>query len=427
MKKTISLVLAVVLLLQCSTFAFAVEDSGDYKTVSVEVEFSDNVGKSEYLTLMLKDNNVYVSATELALRFGYAVLVQDEYVAIYNDTSDELPFGITVFLYNSTSVSHSVFSQVIDDYEAPFPSIKNGNDAWIPFEFALMILGSSFSVINNALCIDIPEKTIVDIFYTVMKNRERYSFDWTEDFGYSYSDMEVIGISSHLINVFNGILKFDGDSWLQLFQAFANDTSAYESKYGEDIALLLCTESDKELAAETKKIKKIKDLLSSDGKIGKMLSQYSNLLDTDATAWANTCEAILNEVQHGNSSLAQYNKAYQALEKALDKQTWFSNTGGTILEVQKGVQSALPFLDAALTVLEVVGYGEEFQNQDTFSVDALNTVLLNLEEGSITFDAMQSSMLDYTKYLQTNAIAYSTKRYFSTYFVIFMLFFCVQT
>jgi hypothetical protein len=412
MKKVISFVLAVVLMLSCNISAFAIEDFTNYKTVSMEVEFSDNVGKSEYLTFMLKDNNVYVLATELALRLGYTILVQDECVVIYNDSSDVLPYGITVFLYNSTAVGHSIFSQMIDDYEAPFPSIKNGDDAWIPFEFSLMILGSSVSIIDNVLCIDIPEKSIVDVFYTVMKNRERYNFDWTDDFGYSDSDMGKIGSASHVINVFDGILKFDGDSWLQLFQAFANDTSAYESKYGEDIALLLCTESDKELVAETKKIKKLKDPLSSDGKIGKMLSQYSNLLDTDATAWANTCEAILNEVQDGNSAWAQYNKAYQALEKALDKQTWFSNTGGTILEVQKGAQSALPFLDAALTVLEVVGYGEEFQNQDDFSVSALNTGILNLEESSITSDAMQSSMLNYTEYLQTNAIAYSTKRYF---------------
>lgn len=412
MKRLVSFVLVIALLFSCNISALAVDEPDDYKIISLEVEYSDNVGTGEKLTFMQKDDNVYVSATELATRLGYSISVQDEFVTIYNTTDDELPFGFTMFYFDSTKVKHTIFSQMIDDYEAPFQSIKDGDDAWIPFEFALLILGSAVSVIDNTFCIDIPEKSIVDVFYIVMSNFKEYNFDWEDDFGYSNLDVDVIGISSHIANLFNGILKFDGDSWAELFQAFANDSSAYDSKYGEDIALLLCTESDKELEAETKKIKKYKDLLSSDGKIGKMLSQYSKYLDTDATAWADTCETILNEVQSGNSSMAQYNKAYQALEKALDKQTWFSNTGGTILEVQKGIKSAVPFLDALLTAMEVVGYGEEFKNQDEFSINAVNMALTNLNEDSLTCETMKESMLDYAENLQTDVLTYSTKRYF---------------
>lgn len=416
MKRLISIVLIIAILLSCNVSAYAIDDSDDYQTTSIEVEYSDNVGTIEKLTVMKTGNNVYVSAKELAERLGFTIRFDEdefgEYVCIGNTQNASIPKGFTSFYFDSTDVHHMVFSKVVKGYKAPFCSIRNGDDAWIPFEYTLLILGSAMSIIDDTILIDIPEMSIIDIFYTVMRNNEEYNFDWQDDFGYQNLDVDIIGTSSHLTNLFNGILKFDGDSWVELFQAFANDSSSYDSKYGEDLALLLCTESDKELAAETKKITKYKDLLSADGKIGKMLSQYSKYLDTEAEAWAKTCETILNEVQNGNSSLAQYNKAYQALEKALDKQTWFSNTGGTILEVQKGVQDAIPFLNAALTVLEIVGYGEEFKNQDEFSVDAVSTALSNLGEESLIFEAMKTSMLDYTENLQTNVIAYSTKRYF---------------
>lgn len=309
-------------------------------------------------------------------------------------------------------MSHMLFSTLVDDYEAPVSSIKDGDNAWIPLEYSLLILGSSMSIVDNAILIDMPQKSIIDAYYDIMKNHDTYRFEWEKDFGYSDLARDIIGGSSHLINLFNGVLKFDGDSWGELFQSLAHDSSSYDSKYGENLALLLCTESDKELKVIEKNVVQMQDLLTSDGKMGKMLSKYSDVLETDVNAWYQTCENILEEVEAGNSSIVQYNRSYRALEKALDKQTWFSQTGGIVLEVQKDVSSALPMLDAMLKVLEVAGYASEFQNQDDFSVAALDTVVSNLNEDALTFEEMKKSMKSYTEKIQSNVLEYSARRYF---------------
>ena len=67
--------------------------------------------------------------------------------------------------------------------------------------------------------------------------------------------MNLIGGSSYFVNLLNGLLKADSDSWIQLMQSFVLDSSSYDSKYGENIAMLLCTESDGELEALKKEAK----------------------------------------------------------------------------------------------------------------------------------------------------------------------------
>lgn len=61
----------------------------------------------------------------LAERLGYTFGENGESAVILNkDTSNNLPFGITQFKYNSTQVSHMLFNNMIDTYEAPFASVK---------------------------------------------------------------------------------------------------------------------------------------------------------------------------------------------------------------------------------------------------------------------------------------------------------------
>lgn len=411
MKKLVCLIMSMVLVLSSGITGIAAE-SNNYEVKIVNVEYSDHVGSIEKLNVIETGGHVYVSANELAQRLGYQCSIGEDSVMIYNKDNNEIPVGFTIFYFDSTKVSHMLFSTLVDDYEAPVSSIKDGDNAWIPLEYSLLILGSSMSIIDNTVLIDMPQKSIIDAYYDIMKNHDTYRFEWEKDFGYSDLARDIIGGSSHLINLFNGVLKFDGDSWGELFQSLAHDSSSYDSKYGENLALLLCTESDKELKAIEKNVVQMQDLLTSDGKIGKILSQYSNALDTDVGDCYQICESILKDVEAGNSSVAQYNKSYQVLEKALDKQTWFSDTGGNILEIQKGLSSALPILDVGLKVLEVAGYANEFQKQDEFSVAALDIVVSNLDEDALTFEKMKKSMKDYAEKIQSNALEYSARRYF---------------
>jgi hypothetical protein len=419
MKRLISLILVVTMLFSSPALTFAADDKGDAELsiAKVDVEYSDNIGNIEKLTLMESNGNVYVSANEIAERLGYESFYgsdrNGDFVCVRNMNNDAIQIGFTKFYFDSTDVQHMLFTQIVNSYQAPFESIRNGEDAWIPFEYALLILGSAKSVIDNTILIDMPQTTIVDVFYALTKNDDKYNFDWNDDFGYTDFEWEAIGASSHLVNLFNGILKSDGDSWAEMFESICfSNSSAYDSKYGEKMAVLLCTESDKELEAEAKKIKKCQDLLSSDGKIGKMLSKYSQSVESDLERCMQTCDQVMEEVKNGNALTVKYNRSYQALEKAFDKETWFSDTGGTILEVQKGVKEATPFVSAALTIAEVVGYAQEFQKQDEYTVDALYEILQANDKNEIIPSAMKRSIKNYVDTLQSDIIKYSAKRYF---------------
>lgn len=413
MKRIISLLL-IVIMLSIPTTAFAANTSEENYTV--QVEYSDMIGHQEKLDVMVQNNNVYVDAKMLSERLGYTFGENDEGAVIYNkDTSNGLPFGITHFKYNSTQVSHMLYNNMIDTYEAPFASVKNSEGSWIPFEYSLLLINSGMMITDDALLIDIPEKRIIDYFYEIAKNSEKYNFDWADDFGYTETDIKVLGGSSHLVNVFNGLLGFDGASWATLFQQFAGSMASYDKKYGEDLAMLLCTESDKELQASIEKVKLLNDLLNEDGDLGKLLSFTSDMTDFEVGTLYRQCEAVLEGIETGNSSAVDYSRSYQALENALDKQTWFSQTGGNILEVQKSVSSAtgkaFKFLEIGMKVAEVVGYTQEFQNQDKFSLAAL-TYYLDTENGGLELpDAMKRSMIDYSDALSGSIGEYTTKRF----------------
>lgn len=414
MKGVISLLLAIVMMISMTTTSFAANTDEEYYTV--RVEYSDNIGHQEELDIMIQNDNVFVDAKMLAERLGYTFGENGEGVVIYNkDTSNGLPFGITQFKYNSTQVSHMLFNNMIDTYEAPFASVKNSEGSWIPLEYSLLLINSGMMITDDVLLIDIPEKRIIDYFYDIEKNSEKYNFDWADDFGYTEADIKVLGGSSHLINVFNGLLGFDGASWATLFQQFTGSMASYDKKYGEKLAMLLCMESDKELQASIEKVKLLSDLLDVDGDLGKLLSFTSDMADFEVGTLYKQCEAVLDGIKTGNSTAVAYNKSYQALQNALDRQTWFSNTGGNILEVQKGVSNAtgkaFTFLEIGTKVAEVVGYAQEFQNQDKFSLAALLYYLDSADGGLELPQAMKKSMIDYSDALSGSIGEYMEKRF----------------
>ena len=192
MKKAISLFLTLVIMVSMSVPAFAVESSEEYYTI--QVEYSDNTGHQELLDVMIQNGNVFVNAKMLAERLGYSFWENDESAVIFNkDTSNNLPFGITQFKYNSTQVSHMLFNNMIDTYEAPFASVKKDEGSWIPFEYSLLLFNSGMMIIDDAVLIDIPTKRIIDYFFDAAKNSTKYGFDWADDFGsVSYTHLSSI-------------------------------------------------------------------------------------------------------------------------------------------------------------------------------------------------------------------------------------------
>ena len=329
MKKIISLILGIIIIVSTCLPSFAEGVNEGYYTI--QVEYSDNIGHYESLDVMIRNGNVFADAKMLAERLGYTFDENSEGIVIYNkDLSNGLPFGITQFRYDNKQVSHMLFNMMIDTYTAPFASVKNSEGCWIPLEYSLLLLNSGMMIAENSLLIDIPSKRIIDYFYSIANNADIYNFDWADDFGYTETDIDVIGINSHLINVFNGVLELDGASWTVLFQQFTGRSDAYDEKYGENLAMLLCTESDKELLATIEKVELLNDLLNVDGDLGKLLSFTSDLTEFQVGTLYKQCEAALEGIKKGNSSAVNSSRSYEALESALDRQTLFSHRGENI-------------------------------------------------------------------------------------------------
>ena len=103
MKKILSLSLVLILMICTVPFVVSADETEIYKSVSVE--YSDNRGKTEKLDVMVKNQNVYVEANELALRFGFICAVSDGFINIKNITNINLPSTSTViFNSNNTQV-----------------------------------------------------------------------------------------------------------------------------------------------------------------------------------------------------------------------------------------------------------------------------------------------------------------------------------
>ena len=62
----------------------------------------------------------------------------------------------------------------------------------------------------------------------------------------------------------------------------------------------------------------------------------------------------------------------------------------------------VPLLDVFPTIIEVIQYGEEFANQDEFSVNALEAFLQNSTEATAASEDMKNSMKDFLTELKGN-------------------------
>lgn len=414
MKRILSLLMALVILFSITATAFATNTEETCYTVPVQ--YSDNIGHHEGLRVMVQNDAVYVHAQMFAERLGYTFGETSDGLVIYNkDKTNGFPFGITQFKYNSTQVSRMLFNTMVDAYEAPFAPVKNSEGSWIPLEYAALLLNSSAIIGKDALLIDIPTKKIIDYFLDIARNSGKYNFDWADDFGYAWTDLKVLDKTSHMVNILNGLLAFDGASWATFFQQFVGSTESYEKKYSEKISILLCTESDGELEAATEDVKLMCDLLDVDSDLGKLLSFTDDMLEFEVGTLQKQCEAALEGIKAGNSTAVSYNRAYQALEAVVDKQTWFSHTGSEILEVQKKMADAtgnlFSVLDVCTKVAEAAKYAEEFYNQDEFSLGALQYYFATAGSGLELPNAMKSSMVSYCDALSGTLAGYGVKRF----------------
>ena len=398
MKKIISILLSAIILLTTGT-AYATETkSADISYNTLPVEFSDNLGTTENLDAMVDDGHLYVNAKQLGERLGYQVKAGDEYMAIFNkEYSNTVPYGITTFYYDSTKVGHMLFNKMVD-YEAPFKTVKNADGEWIPFEFSLLLLNSSDVVLDKKIHVDMPEKNIVDIYMDVLKNNDRYLFDWEADAGATHGSMFAMGTAANMVQIFNGVLDWDGASWCQLINSFSMDSSSYDAKYSESFAKMFCTYSDEELSQDVDAIKEKLKPFDGGEWISDSMKDIDDLYD-DKIGDLSRATADLKKkvVAENKASMIAFNKSYQELDELCSKTDTFNHLTNV--------------LDDFYSIVEIAGYASEFQNQDKFAVKSLDTFIKNSNYGCVMSKAMKDGLRDYKNTLETDIVSYSAYNY----------------
>lgn len=412
MKKIISILLSAIILLTTGT-AYATETkSADISYNTLPVEFSDNLGTTENLDAMVDDGHLYVNAKQLGERLGYQVKAGDEYVAVFNkEFSNTVPYGITTFYYDSTKVGHMLFNKMVD-YEAPFETVKNADGEWIPFEFSLLLLNSSDVLLDKKIHVDMPEKNIVDIYMDVLKNNERYLFDWEADAGATPGSMFAMGTAANMVQIFNGVLDWDGASWCQLINSFCMDSSSYDAKYSESFAKMFCTYSDEELSQDVDAMKEKLKPFNGDNWVVKSMKQIDDAYDYKIENLSKkTADLKKKMVVENKASVDAYNKSYQELDKLCSRADFFSETTDPFVQVSKSFKEATGFMEAFYSVMEITGYASEFQNQDKFAVKSLDTFIKNSNYGCVMSKAMKDGLRDYKNTLETDIVSYSAYNY----------------
>ena len=411
MKRVISFFLCAIMLMS-STYTALAKETTDISYNTLSVEFSDKLGTTEELNVMVTEEHLYVDAEQLGDRLGYQVEVGNEYVAIYNKNfSNTVPYGLTTFYYDSTKVRHMLFNKMVD-YEAPFKIVKNSDGVWIPFEFSLLLLNSSDVVLDNQVHIEMPQKNIVDIYMDILKNNDRYLFDWKSDAGASEGSIFAMGTGAYFVQVFSGILEKDGASWSQLIDSFYLKMDSYDRKYAESFARMFCTYSDEELTLNAKAMKEKMKPFNGDNWVAKSIKKVDDIIDDNIGDLSEKTADLKKKIDVENgTSVAKFNKSYQELDKMCNTADYFSDMTDPFLTASKEFKNVTSFLDVFYKISEVIGYASEFKNQDEFAVKSLDTLIKKSDSSCVMSKAMKDSMGDYKKTLETDIVAYSAYNY----------------
>lgn len=404
MKRIISFLLSLTICLNfLSIVSFA--DSNSYKTINVE--YSDNKGNVESLNVMVSGDDVYVDVYQLAERLGYETQITENGngISVYR-----MPSFLVTFYFDTTEVDYLVFNKT-HEYVAPFKTIQDANGTWVPFKYLLYALNSDMLIVEDTVMISMPQNTLLTLVPMIASVTNGIMFDYYDDMGMSEKDMAIQSGASRIVNLFSGILEFEGESWALMFQQFWGDTSAYDNKFADELSTLICTNSDKELEALNEQVGIITDIFSTDGKLATALSQIGDDLDSDVGDLYDQCRELFEKINKSNVNLSKYNSTYEQLENALDKQSLFYDTGKVAMDIQDGLDSVTKKIAVLGEIAEVTGYISEFAEKDDFSIQAILAYLNDFSSQTELPEGFCNTLKYNVNSLNSNVAAYSVSKY----------------
>ena len=326
-KQTIAFIICFVIVLSSAISSFEINalafsnnamEKEQYYRINVLAGSADT---EQELSLMVVNGNVYAEATELAAIMGYDCGIKDGSLCIFNNDNNEIPH-LNCLFYNGKKTVHRSIVLGQGEYESPYNCIINDKGGWIPFEYSIYLLNSSMLILDDCIYIEKPHKKVLDLIYDEIKNRDNfYHLFYNPDY---HDEMNTISDASRVVNVFDGLLTFDLDSWLEYFQAFSGMSTAYDTKYGKEVALLICTMSEKECSALSDDFKSTSEVINTGSDslnefILILKDHLGNLNKNVSLAKINWISTLSNK----NNSLAAADDAYKyLLSKEINPETY---------------------------------------------------------------------------------------------------------
>ena len=400
MKRIISGILIIALLCTLCCYAFA-DKTEKYSYLPVEFQ---GTGRIESLSVMVKGEHLYVDAEQLGSRLGYDTSVTDDRVSIYNNDKSSLLYGLTVFNFGSSDVLHLILNEGYN-YTAPFESIKNERGAWVPLQYALLMLRSSILTAGETALISMPQADITDYFRYVIANSGKINFDYAEDFEIADEYVEKIGTSSSVTNVCSDALGLYPDAIKGMFKNSGSSFSAYDYKYANELATMFCTNSNDEKDASVEAIGKMSDALGYNETLSDTLSKTVKDKDVTVGTLSRACEALKDQVDNNNTALLSYNKTYEQLEKVIDSQSKLSKLDEWVSGFADSASDVGTILGIIGDFADYANHLDEWCQQDEFAVEAIQEYL---SESTMISDSMRKNMSDTAETMKADFVGYTS-------------------
>lgn len=420
LKKIFSFSLALILFLSSfSISAYAKDNLDDAVLGNVNLYISDS-DKLEKIRAMKHNEIIYADANEIVKSLNINGNACDNYYIFMN--SSKTVFMKLYYSSKKTDVTY-IWRNNSDSFikETSFNAIAETikddehNAVWIPLRYTLALLNCDFLIDGEIVRTSYPKKTIFDIHNDWLAKEKYYRFDWDDDFGISEASAETMGKSAFVVTLMNGLLSLDSSSILESISCLNRDISGYDIKYGQDFTRLFVVPSAKELDEFSSQLDDVSDVFDYTSKTIDNINLTINELDNSVSNAAKLCEGYIEKINSVNGNIAEFNKSFFQLEKQANKEIKVLKNSKILRDIDDyvGFGEISDSLSFYTDILSIIAYAKEYSDQDELAVNSLEWFLNSGFSKEYIPDATINSCNSYLKTLDTNAVTYSTYRYFS--------------
>jgi len=350
--------------------------------VTVPVKMIGDTARTYNIHFRVRGDNVYANSAALGAIFGYSCGKSAGSVLFYNESN----LSYMAFYNQSTSVVYCLGLNPLR-YDAPFETIIEGNgEAWIPFEFFLLLADSSYVLSDGKIYLEPARYTGVKLLKKMMREGiGAYGFDILDELGGDETSLILRGGSANLVNFLDGILGFEPAAWGMIPSSIAG-SNTFDEKYGNTMATMLCTNSQSELVefAKMEQANALYDIID-------LFADKRAALDINTGDLLDQCNSLLGKMQSANPPTITYNRLYQRLESVVSDQEALS----TFAEPLSRLKDQLPSEETIMAVsylLQGAAYAAEFAQQDEFSVNALDSFLRDIDKNTFMPDGTKVAL-----------------------------------